>query len=439
MLSHLHHFHPLFQNLIPFFDQWGYLIVAITAFLEGLPIIGYISPGGISTILAGFLVRNHLLKLWPVLLLAIIGAFLGDLLAYILGRIYGHNRLRLHGKYLYLKEEHIDKTQELLQKHGGKAIIFGRFNYLTRSLSPFLAGTSGINLWKFIFFGLVSSVLWSTAHIGAGIVFGQAYRVAARYINYLLLGATILAVLIFYAYRFVNARRHIFQKYHIYTLTFNILSIYLFAKVLEDVSSHEWLYRFDFMVYQWIPHLWNTTGIFLMTFVSNLFEPAYVFLFTCIFIGYLLRKKEYYYSLLSALAISFGVIAEYSLKLIIGFTRPVEGILVESSYSFPSGHATIVSIFGILLYHCLRKDLKSRAARNGLLIGVIFLILLVGASRIYLNLHWLSDILAGYALGIFSVTFFILFLRWGRFFGTQLLKIGKAIFEPFKKSARMGE
>src|SRR5262245_15532526 len=129
LASHFHHIH-IFRSLIPFFDQWGYLILVITTFLEGLPFIGYISPGGISVIFAGFLSRIHLLHLWPALLFSMAGAYLGDILSYIIGRIYGEHLLKKYGKYFLLKEKYIERTEKFLHEHTGKAIVIGRSNYL---------------------------------------------------------------------------------------------------------------------------------------------------------------------------------------------------------------------------------------------------------------------------------------------------------------------
>ncbi len=427
--NHFHYLH-LFQTLIPFFGHWGYLIIILASFLEGLPILGYISPGGISVILGGVLVRGGVLEFWPVIIFAIVGAYLGDFLAYIIGKIYGQHLLSRYGKYFFLKEEHIDKSRQLLKTHQAKALIIGRFSYLTRSLAPFLAGLSEISIWKFAGLEAISVLLWSFSHVFLGIIFSQSYQTASHYINLVFLSAIIFSIIIFYGYRFVNKKQHLFQKYHIYALALNILSIYVFAKALEDVLAHEWFYRVDFVVNHFISTLWNPVMIEIMIVITNFLNPVSVFFLTCLFIGYLLSRREYYYSLLSFLALAFGTVAQYFLKLITGVPRPLEPLLGVSNFSFPSGHATFITIFGILLFHCLRRDLKKDSHRMLLLVGVIVLILLVGFSRLYLNVHWLSDIIGGYALGLFAVTFFILFLRAGSFFGKQVLKMTKSIIWP---------
>jgi undecaprenyl-diphosphatase len=95
------------------------------------------------------------------------------------------------------------------------------------------------------------------------------------------------------------------------------------------------------------------------------------------------------------------------LKRLIHSTRPLNGIIPETGFSFPSGHATAAVVFLGLLTYLIWKHFKSR---NWRILSGVFLAsisLLVGFSRIYLNVHWLSDVLGAYALGVFWLTFSI--------------------------------
>ncbi len=84
------------------------------------------------------------------------------------------------------------------------------------------------------------------------------------------------------------------------------------------------------------------------------------------------------------------------LKILFHRTRPIYGLMIHS-YSFPSGHALASTIFFCLLAASAgRIDLHHRTL-YGLL--ALILILLVGASRIYLRVHWPSDVIGGYFFG----------------------------------------
>ncbi len=93
------------------------------------------------------------------------------------------------------------------------------------------------------------------------------------------------------------------------------------------------------------------------------------------------------------------------LKLLVGRPRP-EYLLVgtpPTSLSFPSGHALSAAIFGGLLILLLAELVPSRSLRRGLQALVLFLVLAIGASRVYLGLHWPSDVIGGYLFGVAMV------------------------------------
>jgi len=103
------------------------------------------------------------------------------------------------------------------------------------------------------------------------------------------------------------------------------------------------------------------------------------------------------------------------LKLLIGRPRPspdlIEVFAVESDKSFPSGHAFYaITIFGFLAY-IIFVNLKKSILRTILLAAFTALILLIGVSRVYLGVHWPSDILGGYLIG---GTFLILLIWFYR-------------------------
>ena len=104
---------------------------------------------------------------------------------------------------------------------------------------------------------------------------------------------------------------------------------------------------------------------------------------------------------LSGIPIGVG----FLLKELIGRARP-EYVLTGStpeSLSFPSGHSLFAMLFGGLLIVLVEELGVSTAVRRGLQIGLALLILAVGASRVYLGLHWPSDVVGGYLFGMFAL------------------------------------
>jgi undecaprenyl-diphosphatase len=89
----------------------------------------------------------------------------------------------------------------------------------------------------------------------------------------------------------------------------------------------------------------------------------------------------------------------YLLKLIFGLKRPEYAVYIESSPSFPSGHAaTAMVLYGFLLLTAWKHD--KHHLKNPLIFGLAILILLVGLSRLYLGVHYFADVAAGYLIGL---------------------------------------
>jgi len=84
----------------------------------------------------------------------------------------------------------------------------------------------------------------------------------------------------------------------------------------------------------------------------------------------------------------------------------------EHDFSFPSGHATIsVAFYGVLFY-CIIRSRKSYAAKFRWMIAGLLFISLLGFSRLYLCVHYLSDVIAGYSLGFLWLLVAISLTEW---------------------------
>lgn len=125
-------------------------------------------------------------------------------------------------------------------------------------------------------------------------------------------------------------------------------------------------------------------------------------LFTLLVIGWLLVQQKYGHALFIAVAVGSGGILNTMLKT--GYARPRPALvahLVEvSSSSFPSGHAMNSAIVFLSLGVLLSRALPERRLKGYVLSAGVVLTLLVGTSRVYLGVHWPTDVLAGWAIGL---------------------------------------
>lgn len=110
------------------------------------------------------------------------------------------------------------------------------------------------------------------------------------------------------------------------------------------------------------------------------------------------RRGSALYVLLSVIG---GALLSSILKLIIGRARPdlVEQLDVIHTASFPSGHALITTVTYLTLGSLVVRQVPTRREKAYVLGAAILVSFLVGVTRVYLGVHWPSDVLAGWALG----------------------------------------
>lgn len=188
-----------------------------------------------------------------------------------------------------------------------------------------------------------------------------------------------------------------------YLLFIIIICLIITCLILEDVYKNEIL-EFDKLAYNLFkirtPLL---TKIFLI--ITNLGSP-YILIFLTI-LSYFIKNKKISLSITSNLILI--TIINQLLKIIIKRPRPSELFLItETGYSFPSGHSMVsLSFYGLLIYF-IYKYLKNKKLKIFLITILSLIIFLIGISRIYLGVHFVSDVLAGFLL---SVSYLIIYIK----------------------------
>lgn len=394
------------------FNHWGYVVILLAALFEATPLFGLFVPGMIVVIAGGFMVKLGILEIWDTIIITSIGAIFGDLMGYILGKRYGVSFLEKYGKYFLFRRKQFDQTKALMDNHTGKSLIIGRFNSLTRSFAPFVAGSTNTPFGRFLSFNIIGGVAWSVAFVLIGFVFGQSYEVAARYVGEFLTLAIVAGVGIVYLYRFVDKRKHIFRKYHLYILSLNIFSLYVFSKMVEDVIDMESVVKLDVWLNQKVTFLWSSPLNEIMIFITNIASPLNLFIFSLVVFVVFIIKKKWYHLVLLVTGMTGGLLLELLVKFLMQRERPVNSLIDVSGYSFPSGHATMAIIFFALIIYAFKDDISNKITRILFVSGMTLTFILVGLSRVYLNVHWFSDVVAGFALGTFWLTLLVLVFRF---------------------------
>lgn len=430
-------------QLLQGFGAWGYLIIFSIFFFEALVGIGLVVPGAIIAFLLGAIAAKGVFSIRDILFFGSLGFFIGDFLSFYLGR-KGASLFKKDNKILKL--EHLEKGQKYFQDHGNKSVIIGRYIGFIRPLVPFIAGVSQMAWLRFIALNTIGIVSWMTIHLLAGFFFGQALWLIKLWSGRLEI--MLIYLVIFLAVFYLSKQLIIKNGQELFKLISSIWATFKSSlKANQDlqnfIARHRAFFsffnrRFDkskfsgkaltllsaLVAYLIINFIYLTNNVFdqgsiwqmdqrienLMRIFKNFafikillaattlasWQIILVLSLASSFLLYIRGREKSLACFWLTIAGSFGTSA--LLKMLITRPRPLDSFYLETSYSFPSTHATMaVALFGFLFYfYAQRRSLRKR-------INALFLTLLlaitIGFSRIYLRVHFFSDVLAGYLIG----------------------------------------
>lgn len=179
-----------------------------------------------------------------------------------------------------------------------------------------------------------------------------------------------------------------------------LFCVWVFAKITEDIVAGDPLVQFDLMVASRLQSHATPTATMIFLAITTLGSPVVICVCLSGIVLYIWWKK-WWYIRIWAFGLLGGEVINQTLKFVIHRPRPdpIYALIHAYGYSFPSGHAMLSLVaYGLLAYFLVLK-LQSRAARTLVICAFATLILLIGFSRLYLQVHYFSDVVAGYAAG----------------------------------------
>lgn len=170
-----------------------YLILFLIIFLETGLVVTPFLPGDSLIFAAAAFAAMGMLNICVLVGILMVAAILGDTANYEIGRVFGNKLIKIGGGKL-IKKEHIDKTNEFYEKHGGKTIIFARFIPIVRTLAPFVAGIGKMNYRTFISFNALGGILWVLGVSALGYFFGNISIVKENF-ELVVIGIIVLSIM----------------------------------------------------------------------------------------------------------------------------------------------------------------------------------------------------------------------------------------------------
>lgn len=202
---------PSFLNAVSGpLDHYGVWAVAVLILLEniGLPVI----PGELALIAGAIYAGAGQLNVVAVGVAAVIAAFVGATIGFAIGRFGGRALVLRYGKYVFVKEHHLDRAEHAVDRFGGFIVVIARFIVGLRELNGIICGVTGMRPVTFSVFNGIGAAAWVGAWITIGYFAGDhiaaIYADVTRYFIYVIIAAVVaLAALIALRVRHRRAAR----------------------------------------------------------------------------------------------------------------------------------------------------------------------------------------------------------------------------------------
>ncbi len=155
-------------------------------------------PSEVILPMAGLTASRGTFTLFEALVWTTLGSIVGAFLLYGLGRWLGAERLRaVAARIPLMHADDVDRTVAWFERHGGKAVFFGRMLPIFRSLISIPAGVTRMPVWRFGLLTAAGSLVWNTVFVLAGFLLGESWHVVEMYadiLQYVVIGAAIFGV-----------------------------------------------------------------------------------------------------------------------------------------------------------------------------------------------------------------------------------------------------
>lgn len=436
----------LLEDFARSLGEWTYLIVGGLAFLETGAFVGLVAPGETFVILGGAVAGVGETSIVLTIAVVWFSAWAGDTASFFLGRGLGRSFILRHGPKVRITEERFEKVEEYFDRHGGKTILIGRFIGLVRALAPFIAGSSGMTYRGFVPYSILGTGLWAATFALIGYFAAQSIDQVAHLAGQgtLLFGITVAVIvgivaLVRHLREPENRRRivremdrrpplrplvalgravkpqarFVWQRLTPGGLGLELTTLVAALAVGAFVcAGYAILISGDpgptpgdataLDVVRDIQAGWLTDLNLAVTELGSAYVALPLAGIGALLLAIRRRFAEAAVVVVAMLMIAAGVDL---LKEATDRPRPPDRLVGVASLAYPSGHAAY-SIFYVWAAVTIAarlglRRLGTRLTARGLVLALgIVLAAAVGLSRVYLRVHYLSDVSGGWGLGV---------------------------------------
>jgi len=432
---------------------WSYWIIGLASMLEAFFVTGVFVPGTLVVDAGGALVQQGVLDFFDLAWFVAVGSILGGELGFWAG-VWA--RRGINTRWHPEKSPRYQQAERLFRRHGGLALVLGRFLGPVSGLVPFAAAVAGMERRRFVMWNIASGFPYALGHVAFGYFLGDVITrigpIATRLAVFAAAVLVVLAVLWWLVIRIERmlpfvlsilrsimqavatnsdvaawARRHPslagfiahrFDPSRPSGLTATLLGaaivyvLVIWIGSALDVLMAEPIVQADTRLANLIHAFWSPWLLRIAAHVTALGDWRVVasLMLAALALLWLRRRPDLMLGLVTSVA--GNVVTVALLKRAFERPRPELAWFVETSGSFPSGHAAIsVAFYGWLAFVAWRLRLIG-PIMAGLLAATLAFV--IGLSRLYLIEHYLTDVLNGWLVGALWLLIGVALAQWWR-------------------------
>lgn len=412
---------------------WLAAALFVTAFLESLALAGILIPGVAIIFAVSALAGQVSMPVMEALAWAAAGAIAGDSISFALGRLFQGRLDKLWPLNHF--PGFVAKGEVFFHLHGGKSVVIGRFVGPVRPIIPLIAGAFMMPWRRFLTFNLSSAIAWAPTYVLPGYLVGGAlasdFKPPAHFYPVIGISIAILAFIYLLLFRFrlglghnsrlyrwlashMTGRKSTRRLWRLYTsqrpaqageFPLPSLSLALGAGALcmilsQVVTQTELVSPFNSLTLDWFAQLRSPLLDPVMLLLTLLGDPPVVLAATALAAIALAFRGYYAAALHIAGAAVLAILLVSLFKYLTAVARPDLVLGPPASGAFPSGHTAGITVFCALAASFVARENRQRRRWQYYLLFSIPIVL-IALSRLYLGVHWFTDVVGGILLGLF--------------------------------------
>ncbi|MCS6821131.1 MAG: VTT domain-containing protein [Microscillaceae bacterium] len=203
-------FFSTLSNAEEIISTGGLALVTLIVFAETGLFFCFFLPGDYLLFLTGLSCSAGIIKqpIYVVIACIVVAAILGNYVGYYFGKFVGHKLYQREDSFFF-KKQHLVNTKAFFDKHGGNALIIGRFLPVIRTFAPILAGTVQMKIRLFSYYVIVGALLWGISLTLMGYFLGRIFPQIIHYVHYIIIFFLVVTTwAVIKSYREMSKEKH---------------------------------------------------------------------------------------------------------------------------------------------------------------------------------------------------------------------------------------